>query len=101
MTVACGGTSIRYAQLEGATVTQPSGLVLDVTALHGACDVVLPTEVVETPTEVRLRVPLRVDDGDCEDIGLFLTTSVTLDQPLGGRAVVDDERQRSLPVRHQ
>ena len=45
--------------------------------------------MTETDTEVRVRVPLRVDGRDCTAIGLPLTVTVLLRQPLGDRAVVD------------
>lgn len=99
MTTSCGGNAIQYAELEAASIAQPSGNVLDVTVYHGACDEVLAPEVVETRTEVRLRVPLRTNDADCSDIGLVLVSTVNLQQPLGDRTVIDVEAQKPLPIR--
>ena len=69
-----------------------------ISGIHGACDSVLPAEVTESATEVRVRVPLRVQRGDCRSIGLSLQVKVELNEPLGDRAVIDAERDVALPV---
>lgn len=87
-----------YAPLDAAEVQAPTGRTLVLTGTHGACDTVLPADVVESTTEVRVRVPLRVQDGPCSSIGLSLRVEAELDAPLGDRAVIDAEREESLIV---
>ena len=94
----CSGTHTEYALLDAAEVAAPTSRTLVLSGIHGACDTVQPAEVIESPSEVRVRVPLRVRSGDCTAIGLSLRVEVELDQPLGERAVIDAERQESLPV---
>ena len=95
---ACGGTYVDDAPLDGAVLTGSSGRVLVLTGTHGSCDSVLPPEVVETPSQVRVRVPLRVQRGTCTGIGYLLREEVELEQPLGERTVVDDARDEPLEV---
>ncbi len=95
---ACAGTYTDYAVLDGVE-GEPSDRTLVLTGTHGACDTPRPAEVTETATEVRVRVPLTVQRGDCRDIGLALRVEVKLREPLGGRAVIEVERNERLSVR--
>jgi hypothetical protein len=94
---ACAGTYTDYAVLEGVEGT-PSGRALVLTGTHGACDTVRGADVTETPSEVRVRVPLAVQRGDCRSLGLSLRVEVELQEPLGDRLVIDVERNERLPV---
>ena len=84
----CQGSHVDYARLDGATV-RPDDRTIVVGGVHGACDTVLEPEVTETPTEVRIAVPLHVEEGPCTSVGLFLREQVTLREPLGPRQLVD------------
>jgi len=87
---ACGpGTYRAYVSLEGVRVAD-DGVGLTLVGVHGACDRVFPVEVRQTPQEVRISVPLEVDNGPCHDLGVLLDVAVTLDSPLGQRELVDD-----------
>lgn len=73
------------------------GEVVTLVGIHGACDEVQPAQAEETPREVRVRVPLRVDGRDCVDIGLTLVTDLRLDAPLGDRRLLDARTGDPLP----
>ena len=98
MTVACGGTSLRYAELDAVTLVRPLGQQLVISGWHGACDRVLEPEVVEADTEVRLRMPLLGGAGDCTAVGVSLTTTSTLERPLGDRSVINAATKERLRV---
>ena len=95
----CSGTHTEYADLSGAEVPALTGRTLVLTGTHGACDSVLPPEVSESAEEVRVRVPLRVQNGACPAVALSLRVEVQLDKPLGNRTVTDTEDKQPLPVR--
>jgi hypothetical protein len=93
----CGtGTSRGYASLDGVRVAD-DGTRLTLVGLHGACDRVLPADVAESSREIRVSVPLDVEDGLCPAVGLSLEVVVTLDSPLAQRTVVDDRTGDPLP----
>ena len=74
----------------------PTDTRIVVTGIHGSCDEVLAATVVETESEVRVRVPLAVEEGVCIALGVPLSVPVKLKQPLGERRVFDDERDTLL-----
>ena len=92
----CAGSSRGYAILDAVRVSQ-DGTRLTLVGLHGACDEVLPVRVIETPREVRVTVPLEVQDGPCTSLGLSLEVAVKLDAPLGQRSVIEDQTDEPLP----
>jgi hypothetical protein len=93
----CGtGTSRGYASLDGVRVAD-DGTRLTLVGLHGACDRVLPADVDESPGDIRVRVPLDVEDGDCPAVALQLEVVVTLDAPVAERTIVDDRTGEPLP----
>ena len=96
----CSGSYIDYAPLDAAKPLPGNSRVLVITGTHGACDSVPPAEVSEAASEVRVRVPLRVQRGDCRSIGWSLQDEVQLSEPLGDRAVIDAERDVALLVRN-
>jgi hypothetical protein len=96
ITACGGGTSRGYAPLDGVRVAD-DGTRLTLVGLHGACDRVLPAEVAESPQDVRVSVPLDVQDGPCTSEGLSLEVVVTLQAPLGEREVVDEPTGDPLP----
>lgn len=98
LVVGCSGNYIDFAPLDAAKPLPGNSRVLVITGTHGACDSVLPADVTESATEVRVRVPLRVQRGDCRSIGFSLQVEVELSQPLGNRAVIDAERDVALLV---
>ncbi len=98
VSTACAGTYTGYAVLNGVE-GEPSDRTLVLTGTHGACDTPRAAEVTETAAEVRVRAPLTVQRGDCRSIGLSLRVNVRLREPLGGRAVIDVERNERLLVR--
>ena len=98
LSTSCSGDSTGYAPLDGAEIAISDDRLV-VSGSHGACDSLGETEVTESATEVRIRVPLRVRRGDCRSIGLLLQVEVTLEAPLEDRVVVDAERGQTLPVR--
>jgi hypothetical protein len=93
----CVGTYTDYAVLDGVEGA-PSDQEVVITGIHGACDRVRPAEVKETASEVRVRVPLAVQRGDCRSIGLSLRVEAELREPLGDRVVIDVERNERLAV---
>ena len=96
----CSSSYIDYAALEAAKPLPGNSRVLVITGTHGACDSVRPAEVTELATEVSVRVPLRVQRGDCRSIGLSLQVKIDLREPLGDRAVIDAERDVAVLVRN-
>jgi len=66
----CGSDTHRsYASLDGVVVAE-DGKRLTLLGVHGACDQVLPPVVHETPEEVTVSVPLRVEASSCIALGL-------------------------------
>ena len=96
----CSSTYIEYAQIDAAESPVASSRVLFITVTRGACDSVRPAEVTESAAEVRVRIPLRVQRGDCRSIGVSLQVELELREPLGDRAVIDAVRGVTLPVRN-
>jgi len=93
----CGtGTSRAYASLDGVRVAD-DGTRLTLVGLHGACDRVLPADVDESSREIRVTVPLDVEDGVCEAVGLSLEVVVALDSPVAQRTIVDGRTGEPLP----
>ena len=99
LTVACGGTPVHDAPLEAADLAGASGRELVISGWYGPCDDVLEPEVSETDTEVRVRVPVRRFGEACAAVVERRTTTVTLQQPLGDRPVVDARTHERLPGR--
>ncbi len=93
-----GCTSTGYAGLEGATLDRQDVRRMTVQGIHGGCDTVQEPEVDEDEEQVRVAVPLRVEPGGCNDIGLPVDVPVRLDAPLDQRPVVDARSGRVLPV---
>jgi hypothetical protein len=94
---ACAGTYTDYAVLDGVEGA-PSDQEVVLTGIHGACDTIRPAEVEETASQVRVRVPLAVQRGNCRSIGLSLRVKVELHEPLGDRVVIDIERNEPIPA---
>jgi hypothetical protein len=93
-----GCTSTGSASLGPATLDERDTRSLTVTALHGACDSLQPVEVEEDDREVRVEVPLTVEPGGCDDLGVVDEVPVLLDEPLGDRRVVAAGTGRSMTV---
>ena len=93
-----GCTSTGYASLDTAELDERDPRRLTLQGIHGACDTVRPPEVDEDDEQVRVTVPLRVEPGGCDDVGLLLSLPLRLDAPLGQRRVVDARSGRTLPV---
>lgn len=91
--------STGYAALDEAVVDERDPRSLRVHGIHGACDQVQSPQVDETDRRVAVTVPLDVEPGGCDDIGLPVDVAVRLDEPLGDREVVDARTGRVLPVR--
>jgi len=93
-----GCTSTGYASLDGATLDEQDGRRLTVQGVHGACDTLQRPEVDQDDDRVRVTVPLRLESGGCDDLGLPVDVSVRLDEPLGDRPVLDARSGRALEV---
>ena len=91
--------STDYATLDRATLDERDPRSLRVEGTHGACDEVQSPKVEETDDTVAVTVPLDVEPGGCDSIGLPVDVAVRLDAPLGDRDVVDARTGRVLPVR--
>ena len=83
------GTGTGSASLGPATLDEKDQRRLTVTALHGSCDTLREPEVEEDDRQVRVGVPLTIEQRDCNDLGVQEEVEVVLEQPLGGRPLLD------------
>jgi hypothetical protein len=93
-----GCTSTGSASLGPATLDERDTTRLTVTALHGSCDRLRAPEVQEDARQVRVTIPLTIDRGDCNDLGVQDEVPLVLARPLGVRRLVDDSTGRTIPV---
>jgi hypothetical protein len=94
--VGCGGTD--WVEITGAQASAPDArtvmLLLDY--CHPA-QVSAPTEnVIETPTEIRITVAMRITSGDRDACAGIAT--IELDTAIGSRTVVDERTGRRFDV---
>src|SRR4051812_1461224 len=87
------GTSYQDIQVLTATAAPDRGLVLDVASCN-ASDVSVST--VELADSVRVHA-MELDGSSTDDCGY--TELVHLRRPLGGRAVIDETTNKSVPPR--
>lgn len=92
----CAGESVVDGYLDGARSADAARLVVH--GVHNPCQEALDPEVVESATQVRVRVRLRQPRGACTDKGIPWSRTVELESPLGERAVVDVVRDRPVEV---
>ncbi|NHC45690.1 hypothetical protein [Motilibacter aurantiacus] len=90
----CTSTADRTADVTAALIT-PEGLLLHYTG--GSCDGAVSTQAGEGRV-VTVRVVAEQTGRDCDDVGLFRTVAVPLDQPLGDRGVRDEKDGHRLCV---
>ncbi|MEV8626602.1 hypothetical protein [Streptomyces sp. NPDC051079] len=78
--------------------TDPAGRKLSVSFWGGVCSTYTVT-AVETPAKVTVRIAEKPADPDkvCIAIAVDVTKTVTLEQPLGGRPVVDGASGQAVP----
>jgi hypothetical protein len=90
--VGCGP---RWVNITQASATDPEAMTLGVSV--DACVTVPVPHVVETGTEVRIRIDARVDDSKSQKACAGGAT-VRLSRPIGTRSVVDEHSRRRLTV---
>lgn len=86
-------------RIDGFEPAQRSSTVLVAFIGHDTCTSDFEGSAVEYREVVIVTVKARVDDGNCDSVGLTTTVEIQLDLPLGSRAVLDSTCAVSLDER--
>ncbi len=92
----CGGPD--WVKVNGATADGPDETVVFVglDVCHPDPEVIPESAVVETDTEIRVRLPMKHSGGDEDACAVALP--VMLDSPIGNRVVIDDRTGRRFVI---
>jgi hypothetical protein len=90
-----GCSQVRWVAITTATATDPSATSLAIN-IDGCADVPDP-QVVESSTEVRLLIDLKLDYGGVMPACMG-GAIVHLTHPIGTRKIVDDRRNQTIPI---
>ncbi|MBL6276103.1 hypothetical protein JMF97_08010 [Micromonospora fiedleri] len=94
-TTGCGGDS--YEPRIDGFHGSPDSVEVTLTTVLGEGDKLLDPEVVEEPDRVVVTLRAQANGSDRDSLGLPTQQTITLDQPLGDRAVVDGGTGNPVP----
>ena len=85
---ACGSSELVVSPERVRLSTQGGDSTVRSDFLVNTCGEPERLEIEESPTRVEVRTVIRVQGGDCEDIGISVYDTAELEQPLGQRQLV-------------
>jgi hypothetical protein len=96
LSVGCGGTD--WVEITGAQASAPEArtVILLLDYCHPAQEAAPTENVLETPTEIRVTLAMRITSGDRDACAGMAT--IELDAAIGSRIVVDERTGRRFDV---